>query len=484
MPSAYSQSLKIQLMATGENSGTWGDVTNTNLGTALEEAIVGNAEIVFAGSDVVLSLTNSNNSQPARCMRLSLVGSSGGARILEVPAIEKLYVVANGLSDAVTVKNSTGTGIAVPAGKSMLLYNDGTNVVEATNHAVALSATDMNVTGTLTAVDLDTTGASTMEALTVTTSLTPPSSTGTGAFVLAESPALTGNPTAPTQLTTDNSTRLATTAYVTSKIQASTSGLSDPGTNGVVVRTALGVTTARSLASGAGISLTNADGVAGNPTITNTGVLTVNGTAPNASGNVTVSAVSDPGSNGIMVRTASNTTVARTLTQGTGITVTNGSGTSGNPTIAINNSVVVTSVNGVSPTNGNVNVTTADGSITPAKLNGGQTGSAPAYAARAWVRFNASTGTPIIAASGNVSSITDGGVGYYRVVFTTAMPNADYAVAGTASRAEGVGNNVDLCVSSQTAAGGAPTTAGVGISTEGTGGTQVDTAYVSVIVVG
>ena len=69
----------------------------------------------------------------------------------------------------------------------------------------------------------------------------------------------------------------------------------------------------------------------------------------------------------------------------------------------------------------------ANGAITPEKLSGAQTGSAPIYGARAWVNFNG-TGTPAIRASGNVSSITDGGVGEFQVNFTTALPNTNYAV--------------------------------------------------------
>ena len=68
----------------------------------------------------------------------------------------------------------------------------------------------------------------------------------------------------------------------------------------------------------------------------------------------------------------------------------------------------------------------ADASITAAKLSGSQSGSAPIYGARAWVNFNG-TGTPAIAASGNVTSITDNGVGDYTVNFTNAMPDANYA---------------------------------------------------------
>jgi len=138
MASTYS-ALKIQLMATGENSGTWGNVTNDNLGVALEEAIVGSENVTFASGTVTLTLTNTNASQTARNLRLNLTGTSGGAQNLIVPAIEKVYIINNGCADTITVKNTTGTGIAVPAGKTMYVYNDGTNVVDAITHLTSLT---------------------------------------------------------------------------------------------------------------------------------------------------------------------------------------------------------------------------------------------------------------------------------------------------------------------------------------------------------
>jgi hypothetical protein len=126
-------------MTTGENSGTWGNVTNVNLGTALEEAIVGSADVTFSSGTVTLTLTDSNSTQTARNMRLNLTGTSGGAQNLVVPAIEKVYIVNNGCADAITVKNATGTGIAVPAGKTMWVYNNGTNVVDVVTHLTSLT---------------------------------------------------------------------------------------------------------------------------------------------------------------------------------------------------------------------------------------------------------------------------------------------------------------------------------------------------------
>jgi hypothetical protein len=138
MASTYSN-MKLQLMATGENSSTWGTVTNLNLGTAIEEMVVGSADVTFASATVTLTLTDTNATQTARNMRLNLTGTSGGAQNLIVPAVEKIYVVNNGCADAITVKNASGTGIAVPAGKTMWVYNNGTNVVDVTNHLTTLT---------------------------------------------------------------------------------------------------------------------------------------------------------------------------------------------------------------------------------------------------------------------------------------------------------------------------------------------------------
>lgn len=140
MASTYSN-LKIQLMATGENTTTWGDVANVNLGTAIEEAIVGSADVAFSNANVTLSLTDTNSTQSARNMRLNLTGTATSGYNLVVPAIEKPYIINNGTDGIITVKNSTGTGVAVPAGKTMWVYNNGTNVVDAVTHLTSLTTT-------------------------------------------------------------------------------------------------------------------------------------------------------------------------------------------------------------------------------------------------------------------------------------------------------------------------------------------------------
>lgn len=131
MASTYSD-LKIELIGTGEQSGTWGTTTNNNFSIALSEAITGTADVAFSSADVTLTLTNTNSAQTARNLRLNLTGTSGGARNLILGSgcqIEKFYLINNGLADAVTVKNTSGSGVIVPAGTAMLVFNNGTDVV-------------------------------------------------------------------------------------------------------------------------------------------------------------------------------------------------------------------------------------------------------------------------------------------------------------------------------------------------------------------
>jgi microcystin-dependent protein len=191
MASTYS-SLKIELIGTGEQDGTWGNTTNTNLGTTIEQAITGTGDVTFTSADVTLTLTNSNSAQVARNLRLVLVGTSGGARQLIVPAIEKQYIIKNELADAVTVKNSSGTGIAVPSGATAILFNDGTNVVPAIT-----STSSMALSG----------------ALTLGGAITGTTATFSGA-ISSVSPAFTGTPTAPTAAAGTDTTQIATTAFV------------------------------------------------------------------------------------------------------------------------------------------------------------------------------------------------------------------------------------------------------------------------------
>jgi len=146
MASTWS-ALKVELQGTGDNSGSWGTVTNVNLGDAiLGEAITGSATVNFAtDADVTVTLTDSATTQAARNLRLNITESStgiGSVRNLILGSgcqIEKFYLINNTGTGAKTVRNTTGTGISVPAGKATLVYNDGTNVVDGASYFTSLT---------------------------------------------------------------------------------------------------------------------------------------------------------------------------------------------------------------------------------------------------------------------------------------------------------------------------------------------------------
>ena len=135
MASSYSTDLKLELMATGENSGTWGDKTNTNL-NLLQQAIAGYQEVSIAGGaqTTALVMTDATISN-ARNAVIKFTGTITGNQIVTIPdSIEKTYTIINGTSGAFTVqfKTVSGTGFTFAAADkgTRLAYADGTNVVD------------------------------------------------------------------------------------------------------------------------------------------------------------------------------------------------------------------------------------------------------------------------------------------------------------------------------------------------------------------
>lgn len=152
MPSTYSPDLRIELIANGEKTGTWGTITNTNLGTIIEDAISGLANVTVIGvpvSGVVSQALVALNGLPdeARCSAVTLTSAITSPNTIKIfiPPVTKLYVFTNNCSVSVTVVTSDTTGsivpatggttVTIPTGKSMLLRCDGTNVVEQFNYA-------------------------------------------------------------------------------------------------------------------------------------------------------------------------------------------------------------------------------------------------------------------------------------------------------------------------------------------------------------
>lgn len=155
MSSTFS-ALKIELIGNGEQSGTWGTTTNTNLGTAVEEAITGRATANFSSdADLTLGYTDSNASQTFRNLILNVTSgvSLTVTRNLIVPTIEKQYLIENNTTggQSITVKTSAGTGVTVPNGRKMHVYANGTDVVVAFDYATLAGGTatlsSLTVTG-------------------------------------------------------------------------------------------------------------------------------------------------------------------------------------------------------------------------------------------------------------------------------------------------------------------------------------------------
>jgi hypothetical protein len=150
MASTYTSELRIEKIATGEQSGTWGTTTNTQY-DMWEAAISGTSTVAFA-SDGNDTLTTANGSDDEA--RHAVINLSGGStltatREMVCPTSSKLYIVDNNTTggQSVTFKTSAGSGITIPNGQRMFLYCDGTNVVNAFDYFTAITTPLATITG-------------------------------------------------------------------------------------------------------------------------------------------------------------------------------------------------------------------------------------------------------------------------------------------------------------------------------------------------
>jgi hypothetical protein len=280
MATTYSTSLKLALIGEGDQSGIWGQTTNTNLGTLLEQAITGVQTITMI--DANYTLTNFNGvTNEARNAVLVVTGTNNAIRDLIPPIVEKLYTIVNNTAGgyAIRVIGGSGTGVSVPNGATCLVYCDGTNFVNGLSGA----AGNFSVAGALSVTSTaNLGGAITYGGVTLSNAVT-----GTGNMVLSASPTLTGTPTAPTASPGTNTTQIATTAFVTAAT-GTLGTMSTQNANAVAITggTITGIT-----------DLTVADGGTGASTFTANSVVLGNGTsalnanmvAPGTSGNVLTS---------------------------------------------------------------------------------------------------------------------------------------------------------------------------------------------------
>jgi hypothetical protein len=199
--STYSPSLRIELITTGDQAGTWGVTTNTNLGTLIESAVAGYTSVSITSANQALTALNGVADQ-SRNMTIALTTTTTAAFNVYAPPAEKTYVIQNASAYTATIYNSTvlgnttaaGTGVAIPAGRTVTIWSDGTNFAFQNNHlssltlatplAAASGGTGLTSLGSGVATFLETpTSANLAAAVT--------GETGSGALVFATSPTLT-----------------------------------------------------------------------------------------------------------------------------------------------------------------------------------------------------------------------------------------------------------------------------------------------------
>lgn len=287
MASTYSP-LKIELIGTGEQVATWGQTTNTNLGTAIEQAIGGKADVTMSSTSVTLTLTDTNALQDARALYLNLTGTPGGAATLNVPAVQKAYIVKNGTTGgfAVTVKVTGQTGVSVPNGATMHLYNNGTDVVNAMTNLPAGATVGGVAIGTGGGSVTSVTGTGTVNGITLTGSITT-----TGSLTLGG--ALT-NVDLTSQVTNTLPTNRGGTGQTVTQYCSLTTNVSGtlPVANGGTGATTL-TANAALIGNGTGAMLGLSPGTSGNIMSSNGSTWVSQGlasiVAPGASGNVLTS---------------------------------------------------------------------------------------------------------------------------------------------------------------------------------------------------
>lgn len=195
MASSFSTDLKLELMVTGEDSGTWGDKTNQNW-NLIQQAVAGYQSVALTSTTTTLAMTNATISN-ARNMVLEFTGTLSGNSTVQLPAgIEKLYFVKDSTTHSgysLTFKVASGTGFDLTSGKIYGAYSDGTNMT-----SIDLS----NLGGTMTLDQVLTYGSTTTQSLTVgSLTATNAISTNTILATTATATTLTGTTISCTTLT-------------------------------------------------------------------------------------------------------------------------------------------------------------------------------------------------------------------------------------------------------------------------------------------
>lgn len=282
----YSNNLRLELITTGTQAGTWGDTTNTNLGTLLEGSIAGYDTVLVTSSSQALTANNGAADQ-SRLAIIRLTTTTGAAFTVYAPPVSKQYIVYNNSGQTATFSNATiangttatgGSTVTVNNGDKVIIFSDGTNFYSAGGGVTTFSAG--------------------------TTGLTP-STASTGAVTLAGTLATANGGTGLTTFTAGNNALYSSSA---SALTAGTLPVAAGGTgqttytNGqlLIGNTTGNTLTKSTLTAGSGITITNGAGTitiassAGGGTVTSVGMtvpafLTVTGSPVTTTGTLAVS---------------------------------------------------------------------------------------------------------------------------------------------------------------------------------------------------
>ena len=157
MPSTFSPALRLELIGNGEQAANWGNTTNTNLGSLVEQAVTGVSSIAMLDANYTLVSGNGVTDEARNAVLVMTGGTLTTTRSVIVPTSNKFYAVRNATTggQSILVRTAAGTGVTLANGFTQLMYCDGTNVVLASvpinssSGNVAISG-DLAVAGTIT----------------------------------------------------------------------------------------------------------------------------------------------------------------------------------------------------------------------------------------------------------------------------------------------------------------------------------------------
>jgi len=143
MPSTFSPSLRIELIGDGEQDGIWGQTTNNNLGSLIEQAIAGVTTVDVTAADVTLTSYNGTLDE-ARSAVLVVNGSNAVTRNVIIPNEPKTYIVVNNTTQTIGVKTSAGSAFNCLTGTQSTIYCDGNDSVFGASTSTATYNTFVN----------------------------------------------------------------------------------------------------------------------------------------------------------------------------------------------------------------------------------------------------------------------------------------------------------------------------------------------------